>query len=50
MAGRADVVELESWMPGFPPPPPRVDDWEPEYSHGWETWRLMLPDYLANLT
>lgn len=30
--------------------PNRVDDWGPGYSHDWETWRQMLPRYLAELT
>lgn len=27
--------------------PNRVDDWGPGYDHNWNTWREMLPKYLA---
>jgi esterase/lipase superfamily enzyme len=30
--------------------PNRVDNWGPEWSHDWPTWRRMLPQYLAELT
>lgn len=29
--------------------PNRVDDWGPEWSHDWSTWRHMLPTYLDEL-
>jgi esterase/lipase superfamily enzyme len=29
--------------------PNRVDSWGTEWEHGWETWRRMLPTYLAEL-
>jgi esterase/lipase superfamily enzyme len=29
--------------------PNRVDDWGPDWSHDWPTWRRMLPQYLAEL-
>ncbi|WP_137119498.1 esterase family protein [Segeticoccus rhizosphaerae] len=30
--------------------PNRVDNWGPDWKHDWETWRAMLPQYLAELT
>ncbi len=30
--------------------PNRVDQWGPEWPHDWQTWRAMLPTYLAELT
>ena len=30
--------------------PNRVDNWGPEWSHDWATWRQMLPQYLRELT
>lgn len=30
--------------------PNRVDSWGPDWKHDWETWRAMLPQYLAELT
>jgi esterase/lipase superfamily enzyme len=29
--------------------PNRVDNWGPEWSHDWHTWRRMLPQYLSEL-
>ncbi len=29
--------------------PNRVDDWGPDWPHDWQTWRAMLPHYLADL-
>jgi len=29
--------------------PNRVDDWGPEWPHDWQTWRAMLPRYLAEI-
>jgi esterase/lipase superfamily enzyme len=29
--------------------PNRVDNWGPEWSHDWPTWRRMLPQYLGEL-
>jgi esterase/lipase superfamily enzyme len=29
--------------------PNRVDNWGPDWSHDWHTWRRMLPQYLAEL-
>jgi esterase/lipase superfamily enzyme len=30
--------------------PNRVDSWGPDWEHGWDTWRAMLPAYLRELT
>ena len=30
--------------------PNRVDNWGPQWSHDWHTWRRMLPQYLRELT
>ena len=30
--------------------PNRVDPWGPDWTHGWQTWRAMLPQYLDELT
>jgi esterase/lipase superfamily enzyme len=30
--------------------PNRVDNWGPDWSHDWHTWRQMLPRYLDELT
>jgi esterase/lipase superfamily enzyme len=30
--------------------PNRVDNWGPQWSHDWHTWRRMLPQYLDELT
>ncbi len=30
--------------------PNRVDNWGPQWSHDWPTWRRMLPQYLDELT
>jgi len=30
--------------------PNRVDNWGPQWSHDWHTWRQMLPQYLRELT
>ncbi len=30
--------------------PNRVDEWGPEWPHDWQTWRAMLPHYLAQLS
>jgi esterase/lipase superfamily enzyme len=30
--------------------PNRVDNWGPQWSHDWHTWREMLPRYLRELT
>jgi esterase/lipase superfamily enzyme len=29
--------------------PNRVDSWGPDYPHDWQTWREMLPKYLAEM-
>jgi esterase/lipase superfamily enzyme len=29
--------------------PNRVDNWGPQWAHGWPTWRQMLPQYLGEL-
>jgi esterase/lipase superfamily enzyme len=29
--------------------PNRVDDWGPQWPHDWQTWRAMLPQYLAEM-
>lgn len=29
--------------------PNRVDSWGPDWEHGWDTWRAMLPQYLDEL-
>ncbi len=29
--------------------PNRVDDWGPQWPHDWQTWRAMLPTYLADI-
>ena len=29
--------------------PNRVDNWGPQWEHGWPTWRRMLPQYLGEL-
>lgn len=39
------VAELLGWK-GVPN---RVDDWGPQWSHDWPTWRAMLPLYLDDL-
>jgi len=44
----------ESWavadMLGAKGIPNRVDSWGPDWEHGWDTWRAMLPAYLRELT
>ncbi len=30
--------------------PNRVDSWGPDWEHGWDTWRAMLPAYLREFT
>ena len=44
----------ESWQAayvlGSAGVPNRVDEWGPEWPHDWQTWRAMLPPYLAELT
>jgi esterase/lipase superfamily enzyme len=29
--------------------PNRVDLWDPEWPHDWETWREMLPKYVQEM-
>lgn len=50
--GEGDYEDIgESWrlarMLGAKGIPNRVDSWGPDYHHNWETWRAMLPKYLA---
>lgn len=50
--GEGDYEDIgESWRMakalGARGIPNRVDPWGPEYHHNWETWREMLPKYLA---
>jgi esterase/lipase superfamily enzyme len=30
--------------------PNRVDAWGPAWPHDWQTWRAMLPHYLAGMS
>ena len=51
-SGEGDYEDIgESWrmaqILGDKGIPNRVDSWGPEYKHDWETWREMLPQYLA---
>ena len=51
-SGEGDYEDIdESWrmaqILGDKGIPNRVDSWGPEYRHDWETWREMLPQYLA---
>jgi len=53
--GEGDYEDIgESWrlakVLGAKGIPNRVDPWGPQYHHNWETWREMLPKYLAELT
>ena len=50
--GEGDYEDIgESWrlakVLGDKGVPNRVDSWGPGYHHNWETWREMLPKYLA---
>lgn len=51
--GRAEDIG-ESWRAahvlGSKGVPNRVDPWGPEWDHDWETWRRMLPQYLAEFS
>ncbi len=51
-SGEGDYEDIgESWrmanVLGDKGIPNRVDSWGTEYKHDWETWREMLPQYLA---
>ncbi|MFT5220356.1 MAG: esterase/lipase superfamily enzyme [Gammaproteobacteria bacterium] len=51
-SGEGDYEDIgESWRManslGEKSIPNRVDSWGVEYKHDWETWREMLPQYLA---
>ena len=51
-SGEGDYEDIgESWrmanILGDKGIPNRVDSWGAEYQHDWETWREMLPQYLA---
>lgn len=51
-SGEGDYEDIgESWQManvlGSKGIPNRVDSWGPDYKHDWETWREMLPKYLA---
>ena len=50
--GEGDYEDIgESWrvarLLGAKGVPNRVDPWGPQWHHDWETWREMLPKYLA---
>lgn len=54
-SGEGDYEDIgESWrmanILGSKGIPNRVDSWGPEYKHDWETWREMLPQYLAEFS
>ena len=54
-SGEGDYEDIgESWLManslGSKGIPNRVDSWGPEYKHDWETWREMLPQYLAEFS
>ncbi len=54
-SGEGDYEDIgESWrmasVLGDKGIPNRVDSWGVEYRHDWETWREMLPKYLAEYT
>ena len=54
-SGEGDYEDIgESWrmanMLGEKGIPNRVDSWGAEYRHDWETWREMLPQYLAEFS
>jgi esterase/lipase superfamily enzyme len=54
-AGEGDWENIgESWQMaaalGDKAIPNRVDNWGPQWSHDWHTWRRMLPQYLRELT
>jgi esterase/lipase superfamily enzyme len=54
-AGEGDWENIgESWKMaaalGDKAIPNRVDNWGPQWSHDWHTWRRMLPQYLRELT
>jgi esterase/lipase superfamily enzyme len=54
-SGEGDYEDIgESWRManslGEKGIPNRVDSWGPEYKHDWETWREMLPQYLAEFS
>ncbi len=51
-SGEGDYEDIgESWriaaVLGAKGIPNRVDSWGPNWHHDWETWREMLPKYLA---
>ena len=51
-SGEGDYEDIgESWrlagVLGAKGIPNRVDPWGPEWHHDWDTWRAMLPRYLA---
>jgi esterase/lipase superfamily enzyme len=53
-AGEGDWENIdESWkmagVLGAKAIPNRVDNWGPQWSHDWHTWREMLPQYLREL-
>ena len=54
-SGEGDYEDIgESWrmanILGEKGIPNRVDSWGAEYRHDWETWREMLPQYLAEFS
>ena len=54
-SGEGDWEDIgESWqlasVLGAKEIPNRVDNWGPQWSHDWHTWRQMLPRYLSELT
>jgi esterase/lipase superfamily enzyme len=54
-SGEGDWEDIgESWrmaeVLGAKAIPNRVDNWGPQWSHGWPTWHRMLPQYLRELT
>ena len=54
-SGEGDYEDIgESWrmanILGSKGIPNRVDSWGPNYKHDWETWREMLPQYLAEFS
>jgi len=53
-SGEGDWEDIgESWnlasVLGAKQIPNRVDNWGPQWSHDWHTWRQMLPQYLGEL-
>jgi esterase/lipase superfamily enzyme len=54
-SGEGDWEDVgESWrmaeVLGAKSVPNRVDNWGPQWTHNWSTWREMLPQYLRELT